>query len=350
MPKIIAARHAFPPHEIYQSEAKQVIKDIFWNKIGDLDRLLNIFDNSLIERRQILMPPSWYGHEHSATERNQIFLQQGLGLAKEATSLCLESANCPRSQVDHFIFVTSTGHATPTLETHLINDLGLPRTSSRLPIWGLGCAGGAAGLSRAYDYCRAHPKSLVLVTALECCSLTFLSNDLSKKNLVGTSLFADGAAAVLVAGDDFGLEGPRVHASMSYLFPESSHVMGWNFTDEGMELVLSPKLPVLIKHELGQIVDTFLKTNGLERSDLKHYLTHPGGARVIDAYRSALGLNAQDLLLTYELLRDHGNISSVSILVILEKWLASKRSTIPGRGLISAFGPGFSAEMLLIEV
>ena len=350
MPKIIAARHALPPHEIYQSEAKQVIKNIFWNKIEDLDRLLTIFDNSLIERRQLLMPPSWYGHEHSATERNQIFLQHGLGLARKATSLCLESVQCQRSQVDHFIFVTSTGHATPTPETYLINELGLPRTLSRLPIWGLGCAGGAAGLSRAYDYCLAHPKSLVLVTALECCSLTFVSNDLSKKNLVGTSLFADGAAAVLVAGDDFGREGPRIHASMSHLFPDSSHIMGWSFTDDGMELVLSPKLPALIKHEFGEIVDTFLEANGLERSDLIHYLTHPGGARVIDAFRSVLGLNAQDLMLTYELLRDHGNISSVSILIILEKWLASKHSTIPGQGLISAFGPGFSAEMLLIEV
>ena len=349
MPKILAARHAFPPHEVSQATAREVVSTIFRSKIPDLDRLLTMFDNSRIERRQVMMPPAWYLEAHTPEERNRIYLEQGLELAQEAAAACLTAAGCAAADIRQVIFISSTGHATPTLDAYLIDRLGLGRDTCRLPIWGLGCAGGAAGLSRAYDFCRAEHGAAVLVVALECCSLTFMAGDLSKKNLVGTSLFADGAAAVLVAGNEYAGEGPEITARASYLFPDSYRIMGWDFCDTGMELVLSPKLPALIKREVASLIDRFLDSAGLSRADITSYLAHPGGARVIDAYREGLGLSTEDLALSEALLRDHGNISSSSVLVVLEQWLATEGATHPGWGLLTAFGPGFSAEMLLLE-
>ncbi len=349
MPRIETARHRVPQHRITQAEAKAAVASIFAGKITELGRLLRIFDHSRIEQRHLLMPLDWYLQPHSAAERNRVFIDKGLMLLREAAEACLHAADVGPQQVDHLIYVNSTGHATPTMDARLINALGCRSRTSRLPIWGLGCAAGAAGLARAWDYCRAHPRARVLLMALECCSLTLVSQDLSKKNLIGTSLFADGAAAVLVSGDEVAGNGPEIIASRSELFPDSYQVMGWDFSDDGMELVLSPELPALIGRELPGLVERFLQDCGLEREDIRHYLTHPGGAKVIDACREALGLEWDDLALTVEMLRDYGNLSSVSVLVVLEKWLASTRATQPGYGLLSAFGPGFSAELLLLR-
>lgn len=350
MPTILKARHAVPVHEITQQEAKDAVRVIFSTKIPNLESILSVFDHSRIDRRRLLMPLDWYLQPRSAEERNRVFLDRGLELLQRAATDCLAAAELPAERIDHLIYVNSTGHATPTLDARLINGLGCRPQTSRLPIWGLGCAGGAAGLSRAWDYCRAHPQARVLLTALECCSLTLMTRDLSKKNLIGTSLFADGAAAVLVAGDEAGGTGPEIVATHSELFPDSYQIMGWNFCNEGMELVLSPRLPALIKRELPGLVEKFLHECGLKRDDLRHYITHPGGAKVIDAFREGLGLERDELQLTENMLREYGNLSSVSVLVVLEQWLASQQSNQSGYGLLSAFGPGFSGELLLLRI
>jgi alkylresorcinol/alkylpyrone synthase len=207
---------------------------------------------------------------------------------EQAAERCLAQAGCAPAEIDQIIVVSSTGHATPTLDAHLINGLGLRPTTTRLPLWGLGCAGGAAGLARAVDHCRAFPAQHVLLVALECCSLTFMAADISKKNLVATALFADGAAAVLIAGDSTGKAGPRVLATRSQLFPDSYRIMGWDFIGQEMRLVLSPKLPMLIRQELRPLVDGFFAAQGISRAALQHFITHPGGARVIDVYREVL--------------------------------------------------------------
>ncbi len=177
-----------------------------------------------------------------------------------------------------------------------------------------------------------------------------MPQDLSKKNLIGTSLFADGAAAVLVVGDEVEGTGPEIVATHSQFFPDTYEIMGWNFSDQGMELVLSPRLPVLIKQELPGMVESFLADNGLVRKNLLHYLTHPGGAKVIDVFRETLDLRIEDLHLSENLLNEQGNLSSVSVLVVLENWLGSQAARTPGYSLLSAFGPGFSAELLLLKV
>jgi alkylresorcinol/alkylpyrone synthase len=271
-------------------------------------------------------------------------------LIVEAASTCLDRAGCRPDEVDQVIFVSSTGHATPTLDAHLMNLLGMRSETTRVPIWGLGCAAGAVGLSRAYDHCLAYPSHRVLLVALECCSLTFKVGDISMKNIIATSLFADGAAAVLIGGDSTTEAGPSIFATRSHLFPDSYGIMGWEFQDDGMQLVLSPDLPAVVREELPPLVEAFLSTHHLVREDLQHFITHPGGARVVDAYREALALSDGDLLQTEAVLRQHGNISSVSVLVVLEQWLEAGGMATAGNGLLSAFGPGFSAELLLFKV
>lgn len=350
MPRIIAAASAFPPHTIAQQTVKETVARVFAGKIDELERLLAVFDHARIVSRQFMMPLAWYLEPHSQGERSRIYQQHGLELMITAARTCMARAACRPGEVDHIIFVSSTGLATPTLDAHLLNRLGMRPGTTRTPIWGLGCAAGAVGLSRAHEHCLAYPDHRVLLVALECCSLTFMSGDVSKKNLVATSLFADGAAAVLIGGDRVVASGPAIVATSSHLFPDSYRIMGWEFEEEGMQLVLSPKLPLVVREELPALLENFLAAHGLAQSDLRHYLTHPGGARVVDAYQESLHLSRADLRLTEEVLRQHGNISSVSVLVVLEAWFASGGTEQPGYGLLSAFGPGFSAELLLLQV
>jgi len=350
MPRILAASHAFPTHVVAQQSVKDMVCQVFSDNVKDLDRMLTIFEHSRIETRQFMMPLAWYQEAHSQEERTRVYQQEGLGLIVEAARNALHQAGCRPDEVDQIIFVSSTGHATPTLDAHLINLLGMRPGTSRVPLWGLGCAAGAVGLSRAHDHCLAYPGHRVLLVALECCSLTFKAGDATMKNLIATSLFADGAAAVLVGGDLTEGIGPTILATRSHLFPDSYSLMGWEFQDDGMQLVLSPDLPAVVKAELPTLVEGFLTAHNLGRQDLEHFITHPGGARVVDAYRQALHLSDEDLRLTEDVLRRHGNISSVSVLIVLEQWLADGGTARPGNGLLSAFGPGFSAELLLFKV
>ncbi len=350
MPRIIAAAHAFPSHAVSQQSVKEIARQVFANTVEDLERLLTVFDNSRIDSRQFMMPLEWYLEPRTQLERTRVYQQHGLALLEEAAGRCLARSGCRPGEINQVIFVSSTGHATPTLDAHLINRLGMKPDTSRLPIWGLGCAAGAAGLSRAYGHCLAYPGHRVLLVALECCSLTFMAGDVTKKNLVATSLFADGAAAALVYGDRAEGAGPSIVATRSHLFPDSYRIMGWDFQDDGMQLILSPRLPLIIREELPALVESFLKEHNMAVSDLVHFITHPGGARVVDAYREALQLFGGELRLTEDLLRRHGNMSSVSVLVVLEQWLAAGGMATEGHGLLSAFGPGFSAELLLLKV
>jgi len=350
MPRIIAAAHALPSNVVSQQTVKEVARQIFAATGEELERLLTVFDNARIDSRQFMMPLAWYLEPRTQLERTAVYQQQGLALLEEAASKCLARAGCRPEQVNQVVFVSSTGHATPTLDAHLINRLGMKPATSRTPIWGLGCAAGAVGLSRAYDHCLAYPGHRVLLVALECCSLTFMAGDLSPKNLVATALFADGAAAVLVGGSETEGIGPSIVGTRSHLFPDSYRIMGWDFQDEGMELVLSPRLPLVVRQELPALVASFLGQYNMTVHDLVHFVTHPGGARVVDAYREALQLSGDNLRQTEAVLRGHGNMSSVSIVLVLEKWLAAGGMAKTGHGLLSAFGPGFSAELLLFKV
>jgi alkylresorcinol/alkylpyrone synthase len=349
MPKIAAIRHALPGNHYTQTEIAAAVAELFAGQLDDPRRLPDIFRNARISQRHLVMPLDWYRTSCSAGERNRLYLERGVELLVRAGRDCLAAVDWPLQLVDQVICVSTTGHATPSLDARLINQLGLRPDTARLPIWGLGCAAGAAGLARAFDYCSAYPNQVVLLTALECCSLTFIREDLTAKNLIGTALFGDGAAAALVIGDGIELAGPALRARGSYLFPDSYDIMGWKFVDDGMELVLSPELPELIRRELPQLVKAFLRKQGVALEEIRHHLAHPGGAKVVDAYLAGLGLPEEALKLSSQVLNQVGNLSSVTILLVLEKWLAQETSARKGKGLVSAFGPGFSAELLLVE-
>ncbi len=348
-PRIAGVAHALPEHRIAQQDVQAAVADLMKASPAETEELQRIFTNSRIVGRQFMMPPDWYVSQRTPAERTRIYQTAGLALAEEAARACLESCACPAAEIDHIVFVSTTGLATPSLDAHLIERLGMQPSTSRLPIWGLGCAGGAAGLNRAADYARAFPRRRVLLVALECCSLTFLLGDQSKKNLIATALFSDGAAAALISGAQSGDPGVYLLAERSWLFPETNRIMGWDFVDEGMELVLSPRLPALVRQSAAQLVADFMELAGLQTAEISHHITHPGGAKVLDAYQQALGLAPAALELPEEVLREHGNLSSVSVLLVLEKWLKRRARQSPGYGLLSAFGPGFSSEMVLVN-
>lgn len=348
MPSILAAHCRYPEFTVPQQQVRDAVARLFAGRLAELPRLLAIFDHARIASRDLMRPLEWYLQPTSPAERNRIYQQEGGALLVAAARDCLEAAKVGAETIDQVIFVSSTGLATPTLDVRLCNELGLPARVSRLPLWGLGCAAGASGLARARDYCLAHPRARVLVTALECCSLTLLAEDSSRKNLLATALFSDGAAAVLVAGDQSGQIGVPILSSRSHLFPRTESVMGWAFRDQGMELLLSPRLPALVKAEAAVLIDSFLAEQGLDRSELRDFLFHPGGAKILDACREALELPEAALALSEGVLRRHGNTSSVSVLAVLQDWLA-RDDRARGEALLATFGPGFSAELLLLR-
>jgi alkylresorcinol/alkylpyrone synthase len=219
----------------------------------------------------------------------------------------------------------------------------------RTPIWGLGCAGGAAGLSRAFEFTRAFPDKRALVLALELCSLTFQKNDLSKSNLVASSLFADGAAAVLVSGAGTGAVGPAIVGTRSTLWYDSLDVMGWEINDQGMKVLFSRDIPSIVRTCVLPNVLEFLSGYGLSLPDLKHIIAHPGGAKVLDAYRETLQLSNGKLDIARSVLRRYGNMSSPTVFFVLDEYLRSGSIRPGDYGLVTALGPGFSSEMLLVR-
>lgn len=351
MPAVLSAGHAFPPHAVPQALLGEAVARLLGGRIPGLDesRIREVFAHSRIERRRFMMPLDWYLSPRPPAERARVFRENGLELMAAASSSALDRAGLDPASVDHVIFVTTTGLSTPSLDSHLILRLGMRPSTTRIPIWGLGCAGGAAAISRARDYCLAHPRGHVLIVALECCSLTFLPEDLSKKNVVAMSLFADGSAAVLVGGDEAASSAPRITATRSHLFPRTDRLMGWDVTDHGLRLVLAPELPEFVRRQTPPLVDEFLRAHDLSRRDLGALIVHPGGARVIDAIRDALAPQDGALALTEDILREYGNVSSVSVLLVLERWLARPAAENSRYALLAAFGPGFSAEFALLE-
>lgn len=354
MPVILQTAHASPPHRFRQDFLGAVVAERFSGIMPGLepDRIRDVFAHSRIGERAFLMPLDWYLSPHTIEDRNRAFLEQGFALLVESSRNVLSLSGIRPDQVGQVVFVTTTGMSAPSLDSYLVNALGLSPSVSRLPVWGLGCAAGSAGIARAFDYCLAHPAAIVLVASLETCSLNFIPDDLSRLNLVAMSLFADCSAAVLVAGDAAAVPngpGVRILDTRSHFFPGTTGLMGWDVTDAGFRLVLTPELPEILRSELGGVVDAFLEAHGLSRNDVVHVLAHPGGAKIMDAVTEALGLSADRLRIGESVLRDFGNVSSASVLLVLERWLAEGGYRKPGYGLIVSFGPGFAAEMVLVR-
>jgi alkylresorcinol/alkylpyrone synthase len=345
MTKIAATGVALPPYRVPRSLAEEYARVHFGPHLNDLEKYLPVFLNTGIETRYFCVPPEWFFSAKSFSEKNQTYIEQATELSNQAAATCLKAAGISAEEIDNIIFVSTTGMATPTIDARLINTLKFRPDIQRTPVWGLGCVGGAAGLIMADNYIKAYPDARVLLVAVELCSLTFLFDDYSISNLVATSLFADGAAAVLLSGDG---NGPEIISSHSQTWPDSLDVMGWNFLDDGLQVVFSKSIPAVVKKFAREDISKFLSKNGITLEELKYYLIHPGGTKVLDAYRKALDLKREDLTYSDYIIKNYGNMSSVTVLYILDRFLKSEKEQ--GKyGLLTALGPGFTAQSLLLK-
>lgn len=354
LPQILSVGTGVPEHIVSQDEALALARKLFSRSFKNLERLLSVFHNGQIKKRHIAKKLEWYEKDHSFSEKNAAFIESALGLCKQAVNECLREIHVDHGEISAVFLVCTSGLATPSLDARLMNELPFSRNMKRIPIWGLGCAGGAAGLSRAFEYCRAFPDQKVLVVAVELCSLTFQKDDVSKSNLIGTSLFSDGAAAVLIAGDQAFIEKkPKQHVpfiidTQSTLLENSLDVMGWDIKDNGLYVVFAKSIPALIESWLEPNVNEFLDAHGLDINDIDHFIAHPGGKKVISAYEKSLGLSPHKTADSLEVLENFGNMSSPTVLFILKRFM--EKQIAPGEyGLIAALGPGFSSEMLLVR-
>ncbi len=357
MSYVLAVGTALPPYEVSQDEAATFALRHFEGRLDRHSQLMSIFTNARIAKRHFVAPLEWFSvPHHSLKERNDLYICSAEALGLAAARQALDNANISPHEVDFIVFVSTTGLATPSMDARLIAKLGMRATTKRLPVWGLGCAGGVAGLARAAEFVYAFPDKLALLVSVETCSITFQFHDFSKKNFVATAIFADGAAAAIVGGAEWvrrnGSAGGTMLqyvASHSHIFPNSEHVMGWDVVDTGLSVVFAPEIPARIARDMRPVVGDFLDECRLGLGDLSHYVLHPGGARVIEAYREAFELSEIALQSSSEVLRECGNMSSPTVLFVLQRALQAN-SIEPGQyALVGALGPGFSSELVLLK-
>lgn len=346
MPRVEAVGAALPKNVVTQAEARAACEKAY---AGDpkLLRLLRVFDSG-VETRHFAFPPEYYLAKRSFEERNGAYVQQATALAEEAARQCLDRAGVKAEAVDHLFFVTTTGLATPSVDALLAPRLGLRKETRRWPLFGLGCAAGAGGLIRASEVLRGHPEQRALVVSVELCGQVFALGATNPTDVVGAALFGDGAAAALLAGDALDVSGPRIEATRTELFEDSKHIMGWDFTSDGMRLVLSKDVGDLVKHRLRPVVESFLRSAGLALRNLDYWILHPGGRRIIDAYREAFECDDGLLRWTRRSLARVGNLSSASVLFTLKDVLDEARPSAGEKGIMVALGPGFATEMLVL--
>jgi alkylresorcinol/alkylpyrone synthase len=333
-----------PPFELGQADVMRRIELALGPRSPEIVRLLPMFGNTGITRRYSCVPIAWYEKLHEWPERNRVYLDSAIDLLESATRRVLAQANRRPDEVDAIVAVSTTGIATPSLDALLMERMGLRRTVQRLPIFGLGCAGGAIGLARAATMARTNPDALVLFLVVELCALCFRRDDFSKSNIVATALFGDGAAAALISSQG---GGAKIVAGGEYTWPDSLDVMGWEVTGEGLKAIFSRDIPELVTTKLHDVAVDFLVRNGLTLRDIDAFVCHPGGAKVLDALETAFELEPGALGAARDVLRDYGNMSAATVMFVLERTIAS--GTPWKRALVSALGPGFTAGFTLLE-
>jgi alkylresorcinol/alkylpyrone synthase len=279
-----------------------------------------------------------------------VYIREATALTARASRELFEKTGTAPEDIDYIIYINTTGLATPSIDARLINELGLRPNTRRTPIWGLGCAGGVAGLAHAYHYILGHPEAKVLLVAAELCGLTFMPDDPSKSNLVACALFGEGAAAALITGDTGGDGGLEMKATQSAFYPDSLNVMGWHVVSQGLQVVFDKRIPEIVANNSTAELDSLLEQNHLTRKDIARYLYHPGGMKVLDAYIEAYDASEEAFACSRETLRDFGNMSSVTVLFVLERYLRSENKPHGAHGVISALGPGFCSESILVRL
>lgn len=347
--RIAAVGSALPSHFYDQDTLIEAFKAHWAERHFNLERLEQLHRNVLVGGRHLALPIERYAELDTWGKANDAWIEVAQEVGERAVRTALERAGLGVDDVDCLITVSVTGLATPSLDARLMNRLGLPSRVKRVPIFGLGCVAGTAGIARAADYVRAFPDQVAVLLSVELCSLTLQREDLSVPNLIASGLFGDGAAAAVVVGAGRDGAGPQIVASRSVFYPDTERVMGWDISERGFRVVLSAEVPEVVRRHLGGDVDAFLAEQGLGRDDIAVWISHPGGPKVLEAVQAALGLPDEALELAWRSLREVGNLSSTSVLLVLEAALASSPPE-PGRhGLMLAMGPGFCSELVLLR-
>ncbi len=347
--RIAAVGRAFPPHYYDQDQLVAALREHWAERHYNLNRLEGLHRNVLVGGRHLALPIEDYARLRSFGDANDAWIRVALDTGETAVRDALARAGLAPHDVDALFFVTVTGVATPSIDARLINRLGLRSDVKRVPIFGLGCVAGAAGIARAADYVKAYPQQVAVLLSVELCSLTLQREDLSIPNLIASGLFGDGAAAVVVTGAERGGDGPQILATRSIFYPDTERVMGWDVSERGFKIVLSASVPDVAREHLGEDVDRFLADHGLRRRDIRSWVAHPGGPKVLQAMAAALGLPDSAFEVTWRSLREVGNLSSTSVLLVLADTLESHRPAPGSLGLITAMGPGFCSELVLLE-
>lgn len=354
--KIISAASAFPKHYYPQAVLLEALQ-AYWNtQLENPELLRRLHRNTGVEGRYLALPVQDYPGLANWGEVNDRWIEVAVDLGEQAICRALTHAGLAPRDLGAIFFISVTGIASPSIDAMLVNRMGLSPNIRRVPIFGLGCVAGAAGTSRAADYVKAYPKQMAVVLSVELCSLTVQKEDLTPANLISSGLFGDGAAAVIVAGDecsalesDTESRGPEIIATRSVFYPQTEEMMGWNISDKGFRIVLSPQVPDLVRKNIGGNVDEFLADHGYSRKDVGSWVLHTGGPKVLEAMQDALDLKDGQLAASWDSLKKMGNLSSASVLMVLEDTMKHRRPAPGTVGVMAAMGPGFCSEMLLLR-
>ena len=346
-PVVRSVGRALPANWVDQETLTAALRAYWERRHFNVDRLGDLHRAVRVKGRHLALPMEAYPGLDTFRKANDAWIAAATDLGAEAVRSGLAAAGLEPRQVDHLFFVTVTGLSTPSLDARLVNRLGLRSDVKRTPVFGLGCLAGAAGLARVSDTLRAFPGDVAVMLSVELCSLTLQREDLSVANAVASGIFGDGAAAAVLTGGGGG--GPEVLATRSVFYPDTEWVMGWDFVDSGFKVVLSAKVPEVVRRHVRGDVDAFLAAHGLDRSRIRHWVAHTGGPKVLEAFGEALELPAGALDRSWRSLEEVGNLSSASVLFVLGDLLESGEARPGDLGLLAAMGPGFSAELVLLR-
>lgn len=354
--RIASAASALPEHYYPQKVLVNAFRQYWGGRLDRFDILERLHSATQVDGRFLALPLERYPLK-SWGEANDCWIEAAVTLGQQAISQAMQESGTESEDIGAFFFVSITGVASPSVDARLINKMGLSPRMKRVPIFGLGCVAGAAGLARAADYVKAYPNEAALLLSVELCSLTIQPDDLSAANLISTGLFGDGAAAVIVRGADLGAakgngvrrDGPEIVATRSTFYPDTEEVMGWAISEKGFRIVLSRDVPEVVLRNLGKDADEFLADNGLRREDVASWIIHTGGPKVLEATETALELKDGALANSWKCLRKTGNLSSASVLFVLEEALNEERPEAGSWSILAAMGPGFCSELLLLR-
>lgn len=347
----VLGAHRYPQEEIVARFAKIV------SPLGkDSGKIKRIHEATEVKFRNLALPLDAYSDLGGFGAANDAFIRIGLELGTDVILAALNQAGLRAEDVDFIMATSVTGVATPSLDSRLVSILGLRPDVKRVPIFGLGCVAGAAGIARVHDYLLGHPDDVAVLLSVELCSLTLQSDDVSMANIVASGLFGDGAAAVLMVGErraqQMGISGPRVISSQSRMYPDTEETMGWEIGSSGFRIVLSASVSEVITQYLADDVDAFLSDQGLKITDIERWVSHTGGPKVLQAIEESLNLHDGQLEPSWRSLAESGNLSSASVLHILRDILEGRGVEKPNKGtlgLLLAMGPGFCSELVLLE-